>query len=221
MSDLSKAINKLRALSPQLNAAVIEADRVVAMVERFLVEECGLGVEAEVPLQFNDKGKVVAMLRFGSVNGNFRITVTHTDGSTHFVSRPWTECDRNQRLVSFVALPKLLIAVAKAVEHQIASTTQTATTVGQIISALGASARLSPESASDFDPRYTTSGLALLVDSAEEGVGNGELEFESEEPIGVTEGDSVEAAAPEAPLAANSRGRSSNGQAKAGNGEAT
>ena len=29
MSDLSQAITKLRALSPQLNAAVIEADRVV------------------------------------------------------------------------------------------------------------------------------------------------------------------------------------------------
>ncbi len=146
-SDLSQAVNKLRELSPQLNAAVIEADRVVSLVERFLVEECGLGVEAEIPLHYNDKGKAVTLLRYASCNGVFRVAVTHTDGSTHFVTRPWSECDRNQRLVSFSALPKLLIAVAKSVEQQINSTTATAGTVGQIIKALGASAWSGPRQA--------------------------------------------------------------------------
>lgn len=156
MSDLSLAINKLRALSPQLNAAVIEADRVVSLVERFLVEECNLGVEAEVPLHYNDKGKAVTLLRYASINGTFRIAVTHTDGSTHFVTRPWSECDRNQRLVSFAALPKLLIAVAKSVEQQIASTTTTAGTVGQIISALGVSALAGPRDGDTLsDPEIT------------------------------------------------------------------
>lgn len=162
MSDLSQAISKLRALSPQLNAAVVEADRVVALVERFLVDECGLGVEAEVPLKYNDKGKVVELLRYASVNGVFRVTVTHTDGSTHIVARPWAECDRNQRLTSFTALPKLLIAVAKSVEQQIVSTTSTASTVGQIISALGVSARNNPENTPGLDP-FSGSGLTLLL----------------------------------------------------------
>ncbi|HWE03779.1 MAG TPA: hypothetical protein VG326_15350 [Tepidisphaeraceae bacterium] len=161
MSDLSSAIDKLRALSPQLNAAVIEADRVVGLVENFLVNECGLGVEAEVPLHYNDKGKVITLLRYASVNGSFRITVTHTDGSTHFVARPWSECDRNQRLVSFTALPKLLIAVAKSVEQQIASTTSTAATVGQIINALGDSARESTPALPD--PFANDGGLTLLI----------------------------------------------------------
>lgn len=157
MSDLSQAITKLRSLSPQLNAAVIEADRVVALVERFLVQECGLGVEAEVPLHYNDKGKAVTLLKYASINGTFRIAVTHTDGSTHFVTRPWSDCDRNQRLISFAALPKLLIAVAKSVEHQIASTTSTAGTVGQIINALGVSAWTgsSPTPESLSDPELT------------------------------------------------------------------
>jgi len=165
MSDLSQAINKLRSLSPQLNAAVIEADRVVSLVERFLVQECGLGVEAEVPLHYNDKGKAVTLLRYASFNGSFRIAVTHTDGSTHFVTRPWSECDRNQRMISFAALPKLLIAVAKSVEHQIASTTSTAGTVGQIINALGVSAwtqhNEGGEEASDSE-------LTLLMGNAEQ-----------------------------------------------------
>ena len=157
MNDLGQAIGKLRALSPQLNAAVEEADRVVRLVERFLAEECGLGVEAEIPLHYNDKGKAVTLLRYASVNGAFRIAVTHTDGSTHFVTRPWCDCDRNQRLVSFTALPKLLIAVAKSVEQQIASTTNTAGTVGQIISALGVSAWAIPHRPGESlsDPEIT------------------------------------------------------------------
>src|SRR5580704_688822 len=156
MSDLSLAINKLRSLSPQLNAAVIEADGVVSLVDRCLVQECGLGVEVEVPLHYNDKGKAVTLLRYASCNGVFRIAVTHTDGSTHFVTRPWSECDRNQRLVSFAALPKLLIAVAKSVEQQIASTTTTAGTVGQIISALGISAFAGPRDNDTLsDPEIT------------------------------------------------------------------
>lgn len=159
-SDLSLAVSKLRSLSPQLNAAVVEADRVVALVERFLAQECSLGVEAEVPLHYNDKGKAVTLLRYASVNGTFRISVTHTDGSTHFVTRPWSECDRNQRLVSFSALPKLLIAVAKAVEQQIASTTSTVGTVGQIISALGISAFAL---GSDAAARPTDGDLTLLM----------------------------------------------------------
>lgn len=164
-SDLRHAINKLRALSPQLNSAVSEADRVVVLVERFLVEECCLGVEAEVPLQYNDKGKAVTLLRYGPANGTFRITLTNTDGATHFVTRPWVECDRNERMVSFAALPKLLIAITKAVEHQIASTNSTSATVGQIMSALGMpatmpmprshEAEVMPASALDGEPELT------------------------------------------------------------------
>src|SRR6185437_15867691 len=156
MSDLSQAISNLRALSPQLNAAVVEADRVVTLVERFLVQECGLGVEAEIPLHYNDKGKAVTLLRYASCNGVFRIAVTHTDGSTHFVTRPWSQCDRNQRLISFAALPKLLLAILKAVELQIASTTSTAGTVGQIINALGVSALTGTKNEESFGDQELT-----------------------------------------------------------------
>ncbi|MDB5304020.1 MAG: hypothetical protein JWM97_1569 [Phycisphaerales bacterium] len=140
MSDLRQAVNKLRALSPQLNSAVGEADRVVALVESFLRQECQLGVEAEVPLKYNEKGKPVTLLRYAAVSGSFRIALTNTDGETRFVTRPWIECDRDEKLVSFAALPKLLIAVAKGVEQQIASTNTTATTVSQILAALGMAA---------------------------------------------------------------------------------
>ncbi len=168
MSDLSQAIGKLRSLSPQLNAAAIEADRVVNLVERFLVNECGLAVEAEVPLHYNEKGKAVTLLRYASSSGAFRICVTHTDGSTHFVTRPWVECDRNQRIISFTALPKLLIAIAKAVEAQIVSTTQTANTVGQIINALGASASWSHSRENELRNPLSEPELTLLMGDADD-----------------------------------------------------
>ena len=136
VNDLRQAVNKLRALAPQLNSAVDEANRVVSVVERFLAHECQLGVEADIPVSYNDKGKAVMLLRYGPVEGGYRIALTNSDGDSRFVTRPWANCDRSEKLASFPALPKLLMAVAKAVEAQINSTTATVATVTQIMSAL-------------------------------------------------------------------------------------
>ena len=136
INDLRQAVNKLRALAPQLNSAVDEAHNVVQMVERFLAAECQLCVEADIPVNYNDKGKAIMLLRYGPVAGGYRICLTHTDGDSRFMTQPWTDCDRCEKLASFPALPKLLMAVAKAVETQITSTSATVATVSQIMSAL-------------------------------------------------------------------------------------
>jgi len=135
-NDLSQAVNKLRALAPQLNSAVEEAHRVVQTVERFLNTECQLGVEAEIPVTYNDKGKAILLLRYGPIDGAYRIGLINSDGESRVISRPWVNSDRCEKLTSFPALPKLLMAVAKAVETQIASTSATVATVSQIMSAL-------------------------------------------------------------------------------------
>ena len=140
MDDLQKAVAKLRALSPRLNSAVDQAQRVVQQIENFLADECEVAVQAEVPVVYNDKGVAVTLLRYGRVEGKFRIAITNTDGDSHFISRAWTDCDRNEKLASFSALPKLLIQITKAVESQISSTTTTSNTVSQLISALGVGA---------------------------------------------------------------------------------
>ena len=136
MDDLQLAVSKLRALSPRLNVAVDQANRVVHQVEALLEEECQLAVQAEVPVTYNDKGVAVQLLRYARVDGRYRIALTNTDGDARFITRTWAECDRSEKLSSFPALPKLLMAVAKALEAQINSTTATATTVTQIVSAL-------------------------------------------------------------------------------------
>jgi hypothetical protein len=146
MDDLQLAVAKLRALSPKLNSAVEQAQRVVIQIEHFLVHECQVAIGAEVPVVYNDKGIAVTLLKYGRVEGKFRICLTNTDGDSRFVSRAWTECDRSEKLASFGCLPKLLLAVTKAVENQINSTTQTSNTVTTLMSALGSTA---PEEAAD------------------------------------------------------------------------
>src|SRR5215471_3729667 len=101
MDELQQAISKLRSLSPRLNSAVEQAQRVVLQVEHFLVHECQLAVQAEVPVSYNDKGVAVTLLRYGRVNGKFHIALTQTDGDARFVSRAWVDCDRNEKLASF------------------------------------------------------------------------------------------------------------------------
>jgi hypothetical protein len=138
MDDLQLAVAKLRALSPKLNNAVDQAQRVVSQLERFLADECQVSIVAEVPVVYNDKGVAVTLLRYGRIDGKFRISLTHTDGDARFVSRAWTECDRSEKLASFSLLPKLILAVTKAVEQQIIATTQASKTVSALIVALGA-----------------------------------------------------------------------------------
>jgi hypothetical protein len=137
MEDLQLAVAKLRALSPKLNNAVDQAQRVVLQIEHFLAHECQVAIQAEVPVAYNDKGVAVTLLRYGRVDGKFRIALTSTDGDCRFVSRAWTECDRSEKLSSFTFLPKLVLAVTKAVEDQINATTKTSKTVSTLMGALG------------------------------------------------------------------------------------
>ena len=55
------------------------------------------------------------LLRYGPVEGAYRIALTHSDGDARFITRPWANCDRSEKLTSFPAIPRLLMAVAKAV----------------------------------------------------------------------------------------------------------
>lgn len=154
MDDLQQAVAKLRALSPKLNSAADQAHRVVVQIEHFLANECQVAVQAEVPVIYNDKGVAVTLMRYGRVDGKFRIALTNTDGDARFITRGWTDCDRSEKLASFPALPRLVMAVTKAVEAQITSTNATANTVNQIISALGSDGNFNGEPL-DSQPKLT------------------------------------------------------------------
>jgi hypothetical protein len=155
MDELQQAVAKLRSLSPKLNSAVEQAQRVVLQVEHFLAHECQLAVQAEVPVTYNDKGVAVTLMRYGRVNGKFHIGLTQTDGDSRFVNRAWVDCDRSEKLASFPALPRLLLAITKAVETQISATSATSHTVSSLMSALDA---VGIEAKKDEEPQ-----LSLLM----------------------------------------------------------
>lgn len=165
MDDLQQAVAKLRALSPKLNSAADQAHRVVMQIEQFLAHECQVAVQAEVPVLYNDKGVAVTLMRYGRVDGKFRIALTNTDGDVRFITRAWIDCDRSEKLASFPALPRLLMAVTKAVESQIAVTTSTANTVNQLVSALETAAEAGGETSTAEPPKLT------LVMKPEEALG--------------------------------------------------
>ena len=155
MDDLQQAVAKLRALSPKLNSAADQAHRVVMQIEQFLAQECQVAVQTEVPVLYNDKGVAVTLMRYGRIDGKFRIALTNTDGDARFITRAWADCDRSEKLASFPALPRLLMALTKAVEAQIASTNATANTVNQIVSALGSFAEPETEPVDGEPPKLT------------------------------------------------------------------
>ena len=165
MDDLQQAIAKLRSLSPRLNNAADQAQRVVLQIEQFLANECQVAVQAEVPVIYNDKGVAVTLLRYGRVDGKFRIALTNTDGDARFITRAWTECDRNEKLASFAGLPKLLMAVTKAVEGQIQATNTTTTTVNALMSALGSELPEENESSESVVSFSDQPKLALIMQS--------------------------------------------------------
>ena len=78
-------------LSPKLNGAIDQAQRAVVQIENFLANECEVAIQADVPVIYNDKGVAVTLLRYGRVDGKFRIALTATDGDARFVSRAWTD----------------------------------------------------------------------------------------------------------------------------------
>ena len=155
MDDLQQAVAKLRALCPKLNHAVDQAQRVVIQVEHFLRQECHVAVQAEVPVLYNDKGVAVTLMRYARVDGKFHVALTNTDGDSRYVTRSWADCDRSEKLATFPGLPKLLLAITKAVESQIHSTTATTKTVSELMSALGAVSLEPASSTAHEKPKLT------------------------------------------------------------------
>src|SRR5687768_10043052 len=74
-ADLSAAIAKLRQLSPKLNHVTDEANQVVSMVERFLNEECRIGIPCAVMAWAGDENDDTGFLAYDRHGGRFRIVV--------------------------------------------------------------------------------------------------------------------------------------------------
>ena len=133
--DLKKRMQKLRAIAPRLNSATDQASKLVALVEKFLVEELRIGVSAEVcyeelPAATEDDGRALRIrhsLAFGRCGASFRIhvvreTVAVDDGASARTPLAqerilWPSCSRETKLKAFEKLPELLDKIIEEAER--------------------------------------------------------------------------------------------------------
>jgi hypothetical protein len=154
-AELKKSVDKLRSLSPQLNAAAEQASRVVQLVETFLNDECKAGMPCSVTVwtKMPDHEQYATvddfeglLLGYDRVGGKFRIVVqSNTKELNHETEKdeitvnvtPWSDSPKAEKLKSFARLPMLLENIASEIEYSIKSTGETAATIDQIMGALG------------------------------------------------------------------------------------
>ena len=156
---VTDSIDAIRKLSPQLNAATDSANELVNRIERFLNDECSVGVPAEVRemrirremaiIQGNDTRE--SRLCYDRVDGKFRIAVhrytckpdreDHGDDlMVEDATVPWASCPRGEKLATFVLLPALLKEIASEVQRLIERSTASAGILRQLVQTMTAKA---------------------------------------------------------------------------------
>ena len=156
--NLRKSIETIRNLSPKLNAATDDAHKTVVAVEKFLNEECSVGLPVRVvlptPMTISafgavdaDDGTTTTFLAYERLDGKFRIAVRvltfelekDEEGIyqvNSIESIPWVSAPREQKLKTFNLLPELLKVVASESQRMIDSSSETNETMNQILDAM-------------------------------------------------------------------------------------
>jgi hypothetical protein len=167
--EIYKSIDRLRKLSPTLNKATDEAKGVVKTVEKFLNEDCGIGlptylsIETKRPQGCTDDLDDFEGLSIGFDKVNeihFGIVVQrNTSSEDESVPRhieknrtPWHMCPRAEKLKTLPYLPRLLETIADEAERSIKSVSEVKKTIDAMMKAL-----------SDVAPVPTVLGPARAV----------------------------------------------------------
>ena len=141
MDKLQRSIGHLRVLAPRLNQVTDDAARVVQRVEKFLNEECKIGVPAYYAVNEGFEGEVYRQIAYMRHGDRFRIVVRHFKYVTssgelvhdrelqqplvdNVEATAWSECPRGTKLETFPYLPFLLDEVRKEVETSIKNATE-------------------------------------------------------------------------------------------------
>ena len=110
------SMGRIRELAPQINAATDEANAAVMRAEKFLSDECGVGIPVSVVVGERDSGM---SLIYERIDGKYRIGLRlATTLNVSVIS--WPDCECRHRVWAIGYLPELLQQIAermgKAVE---------------------------------------------------------------------------------------------------------
>ena len=143
--ELKEAIESLREISPKLNAATDDANRVVAMVEKFLGEECSIGVEAKVHIDeesLPDNESKDLWLHYCRIASKFQFAVevtvynNGTDESRREYFGSWSQAPRALRLRTFPRIPKLLKEISETAKTTTKKVEESGKAVESVLKAL-------------------------------------------------------------------------------------
>jgi len=134
---------RLRAVhdaAKRLNEITDRAAESVKTVEKYLAEECKVGVEAAVTVESGvDEDNGVSWwteLKFCRIGQRFRIAVVeghNVDGPPEETTTPWSDCRREMKLKTIKVLPQLLDAVIAEIDRHIADAEQAVEDVGAML----------------------------------------------------------------------------------------
>jgi ABC-type transporter Mla subunit MlaD len=117
---LKQAMDQLRSVSRQLNEATDEATRLIVRVERFLDQECSLGIPAGVILsetQQEGGPRKRVELKYGRLDRSFGLSITTKtlvgDVVVDRTAVPLAQAPREERLRAVAELPTLLTKLAQ------------------------------------------------------------------------------------------------------------
>lgn len=135
--DLSVAIERLRTSVNRLNAISDSAAQTVRDLEQFL-DEAHVGLSARVEINDNadepsQHRSVMSLAYSPTASGKFRIGVelapAWIEKPGDVVFRPWSECSRVEKLLSFEKMPSLVLELANRVEVFARSAESTVTSI--------------------------------------------------------------------------------------------
>lgn len=188
--ELKHAVERLRALSPKLNKTTDDANRTVQTVEKFLVEECSIGLVAQVDEPGYMGKSPYYQIGFDRLDGKFRIVVTtvqwfsddqkpvsqNADDADRYTEEvaAWASCPRAVKLRTLPLLPSLLEKLASEAEQAIETTDEAVNAIHSLIGAIA-----NPTSDSSKAIEIDSAMLYSAISTVEDGPATGYLDRET------------------------------------------
>lgn len=151
-NELKKRIAALRGMSPRLNSVTDQVSEIVRTVEKTLVEELNIGIEASVEFHSEPAAEKGVFrehsLAFGRVaSAGYRLHVAtrtvrdssqqmsgpHPSESVHEEQILWPSCSREIKLRAFDKLPELLDSIIKNAEDLLETAEKTAAKIREMV----------------------------------------------------------------------------------------
>jgi hypothetical protein len=151
-NELKKRIAALRGISPRLNSVTDQVSEIVRTVEKTLVEELNIGIEASVKFHTEPSAEKdvfrehsLAFSRVASAgyrinvttrtirDSNEQVSITSSAEPVHEEQILWPSCSREIKLRAFDKLPELLDAIIKNAEGLRETAERTAAKIREMV----------------------------------------------------------------------------------------